>query len=429
MEFKDLPEAPFSRHWLLGHTPAFAGSTLGFVQGCIEAGLPMARARIAFRDFVVLLKPELVQQVLQKNHRKYKKSFAYKGLREFLGNGLLTSEGDFWLKQRRTMQQGFRRPSLAGLEATMRGKSIEFAQDLVAGKGDGQSLQTLFLALTREITADCLFGKGLLDKEGAKVLDQSLGDLRQYANDRLKNPLKAPDWIPTAFNRRFKLAVQNLYEIVNPIVTAEQGLREEGGLLDMLLQMKDPETGEEMDLAQVFDEIVTLFVAGQETTTHALIFVLYLLNEHPRELEKCRSEGEEYLDAVIKESMRLYPPAWAVSREAIEPDELDGYSIPVGTTIFLSIYAIHRHPDHWKDPEAFRPERFLENPNPTAYYPFGFGPRVCIGNHFAIMEMREVLAALLQKVSWTFEKDQDFSLITPMTLSFKHPVRVQWKRN
>lgn len=431
--FKDIAEVPFPRQWPLGHTKAFAGSTLGFVEGCIAAGLHMGRARIAFKDFVFLLHPELVRQVMQRKHRSYHKSFAYEGLRHFLGDGLLTSEGDHWLRQRRAIQPGFHREALAGMRQQMQACAHEFVEKCLAGRAAG-SLQAMMLDLTRRITADCLFGPGLLDEDKARKLDEGLAQLRQYANDRLKNPFLPPRWVPVAANRRLKSGIRLLQEIVGPIIAQKQRRGGEGDLLDMMLAQTGP--GKAMEMATLYDEIVTLFVAGQETTTNALAFALYLLGEHPEEMERLRAayekdagQGEAHLEAVVKESLRLYPPAWAVSRVAIAGEELDGHEVPAGKTVFLSIYAMQRHPDYWEAPEAFLPGRWLDMAGrPEAYMPFGMGPRICVGEHFALMEMQEVLREIILHLDWAFPPDQNWDLVTPMTLGFKHPVRIAWRK-
>ena len=431
--FQEISEVPFAKHWLMGHTSAFASSTLGFVETCQQKGLDMGRARIAFRDFLFLFHPDLAKEVLQGKHKHYHKSFAYNGLKAFLGQGLLTSEGDFWLQQRRTMQPGFYRTTLVSLRETMRSKANYYAEHLALHPDFAPTLQGFFLYLTREITSDCLFGPRLLDLEQAIELDEALADLRAYANARLKNPFHPPAWVPTPLNRRFKQAIQLLKALLAPIIAQKQA--GDSDLLGMLMGLKDPESGSGMALDQLYYEVVTLFVAGQETTSNALAFALKLLSDHPDALEKMEQEAldesaSEYpwTDAVIKEVLRFYPPVWAMSREAMQDTEISGHHVPKGTTVFLSIYALQRHPEFWEAPDEFRPERWLEKGKglPNAYFPFSAGPRKCIGDQFALMEMREVLLALVRKLRWTFPKGQSYDLITPMTLNFKHPIRIQW---
>lgn len=422
--FEKIPEAPFSRHILLGHTPAFAQGTLNFIQRCQEARLDLVRAKIAFRDFVFLLHPEGVREVLQKNHRGFKKSFAYEGLRHFLGEGLLTSEGDFWLSQRRLMQPSFHAKALQNLQAKMERISRRFAGELARGGYADFSVQQIFLRLTREITSECLFGEGLLDEEATGKMDVALEDLRNYANQRLKNPLMPPRWVPVPANTKFKKANHIAQAVVRDIVSRKQKSQGEE-LLDTLIQVRDADTGESMPENQIIHEVLTLFIAGQETTTNALTFALYLLAKHPE--TRARLGEPEYRKAIVQEVLRLYPPAWAVSREAIGDTSVMGFQIPAKTTVFLSIYGMHRHPEYWENPDEFQPERWQGEVNRQAYLPFGFGPRICIGNHFAMMEMEAVLAAFAEALEWEIDGDFEPRLITPMTLNFAAPLQMAFR--
>jgi cytochrome P450 len=425
-------------HWLLGSTLDFASDTLGFVEQCIgEYPQGIVRARIAFRDFFLLLKPEYITHVLQKNHRNYRKSFAYDGLKPFLGQGLLTSEGDHWLRQRRLAQPAFHREQLHQLMAGM----SQATQGHLAGWQDGQQLniQQEMSRLTQDIISRAVFGATADELPEVDKIGGMLPVLRNYANDRMKKPLMAPLWMPTAYNRRFRATVRELQRIVlSAIRLRREAPQHDAALLGMLMQAQDNEA---MTDAQLYDEIVTIFIAGQETTVHAMSFLLHLLSRHPAVLDKVAAEAApvveagpnlhniyqmEYTWQVVRESLRLYPPAWAVSRQAIAEDEIGGVPIPAGATVFLSVYAMHRHRDYWERPEEFLPERFAGDDYPrAAYLPFGAGPRKCIGSHFALLEMVIILAHLAARFSLKLVSSPDPKLITPMTMSTRDPIFLQ----
>jgi cytochrome P450 len=445
-------------HWLLGSSLDFASGTLKFVDECIRdypGGI--VRARIAFKDFFVLLKPEYITHVLQKNHRNYRKSFAYDGLKPFLGQGLLTSEGDTWLRQRRLAQPAFHREHLHQLIQGM----VESADFHFDSWSEGQeiNIQREMGLLTQDIISKAVFGTTAIALPQVNRIGELLPVLRTYANDRMKKPFMPPLWMPTSYNRRFQTSVSDLRNIVlqairlrrhneeNPALGASPVEKREATLLHMLMQAQkvpDSTAGQEaMSDEQLYDEIVTIFIAGQETTTNAMGFLLLLLAQNhgifSQIAEECNQLPEDGLNMesiyqlentwqAVREALRLYPPAWAVSRQAIQADEIGGVSIPAGATAFLSVYAMHRHPDYWDTPHEFRPSRFAHDNYPKeAYLPFGAGPRKCIGSHFAMLEMVVILARLVRRFKLELLSDPVPKLITPMTMSTKEAIRFRVK--
>ena len=436
------PPGP-SGSWPLGNTQQFAAGTLAFVHECMEAYDKVAYARIAFRDFFILLHPDPIDYVLRQKHRNYEKSFAYDGLKTILGNGLLTSEGDFWRKQRRLAQPAFHRSALKGLGELMAAQTQEL---ILRWKQlpDGSEIDVgaEMLGLTRKILTQALFGTDQKIPESEKI-GEMLPILRQYANDKMKNPLKAPLWVPNRNNRKFKAALSTLDRIFAGIIQSFEKIepaKRPNCLLGMLMATEDADTGEKMSPQQLRDEIITLYLAGQETTTNSLSFLFYLLAKNPSETAKIQQEirnpkphetqetdqSQEALRNAINETLRLYPPAWAVSREATKDDQLEGYSIPQGAVMFVSIYALHHSPQWWEQPESFLPDRWKEPlKDKRVYLPFGTGPRICIGNHFALMEMQIIMAMVIREFNWELASNEPLELITPMTLSPKAPVRVR----
>lgn len=415
-----IPNVPFKKHKILGHTQAFAKDTLGFVVSCAKAALPMAKARIAFRDFVILLDPEAIRHVLQKNHRNYKKSFAYKGLKEFLGEGLLTAEGDRWLNNRRAIQASFHRKIIQEMEQAIEGVVAHKLQQLPIDKEI--NLQSLFLEWTRDIMLKALFGLALEDIPAMGNVHEHLWFLRNYANDRMKNPLMAPPSWPTKTNRQFRKAVQELEGIILELF--KQSSQSDNGCL-LIQQMLEQQKAGIWNDQQIFDEIITLFLAGQETTTNAMIFLVHSALQHPDELAKAiGDESGEQWRCFIEEVLRMYPPAWAVSRQAINEDMVLDKPIKEGTTMFLSIYAMQRHPQYWEDPNDFIPARFQGDYPKQAYLPFGLGPRMCIGNHFALLEMRIMAKRIFKQYNITIANEKPLELITPMTMGPKEAYKV-----
>ncbi|MEM6273075.1 MAG: cytochrome P450 [Bacteroidota bacterium] len=433
-----LIENSLKGHWLLGSTLDFASDTLGFVQRCIEeypGGI--VRTRIAFRDFFLLLKPEYITHVLQKNHRNYRKSFAYDGLKPFLGQGLLTSEGSHWLRQRRLAQPAFHREQLHTLIGDMAQATAIYLESWQPG-------QTIHIhsemgQLTQDIISRAVFGATADDLPEVDRIGGLLPVLRTYANDRMKNPLMPPLWWPNRYNRRFRQTVEQLQTIVlRAIRLRRHAPRQDATLLGMLMQAH---TDEAMTDAQLYDEIVTIFIAGQETTTNAMGFLLLLLAQHPEAFARVAEEATPVIAAgpdlhnvyqlqwtwqVVQEALRMYPPAWAVSRQAIAADNIGGTTIPAGATAFLSVYAMHHHASYWEAPAEFRPERFAGDNYPkAAYLPFGAGPRKCIGSHFALLEMVIILAHLAVRFRLELKSDPQPKLITPMTMSTRDPILFQ----
>jgi cytochrome P450 len=376
--------------------------------------MPIAKAKIAFRDFIVLLDQEAITHVLQKNNKNYVKSFAYKGLKEFLGNGLLTAEGEEWLNNRRKLQPAFHQKEIAKMQMAMQSVIDQKLHEIP--KGESIDLQKLFLEWTRDILLKALFDLSAGEVDGMNQLHKNLWTLRTYANNRMKNPLMLPPGWPTKANREFKTAVKELEIIISNIFKASKE-KENASLL--LQQMIEALKTNNWDDQQIFDEIITLFLAGQETTTNALVFLCYLMDKHPETIEKV-NDPKNPLDwkHVINETMRLYPPAWAVSRTAIKDDKILGEEIKADSTVFLSIYAMHRHPELWERPNDFMPERFLGNYPKQAFIPFGTGQRICIGNHFAMLEMKLIAVSLFSNIRIETNKNK-LELITPIKLGIK----------
>ena len=417
-----MESAPALARWL-GLAPRFDA------MATLKMG-PVCQTRLLGKRIFFVNDAEYVKRILLDNLANYPKSVTYRNnLRPFLGDGLLISEGDFWKRQRRLAQPAFHLRRLKVLAAAMAAAAARMS----AGWQHGQVLDMMAAmnAVTMEIVARTLFGADVSADigevaEAMAVLQEETGRIRPTAFFEL------PEFLVRPRGRRFTDAVATLDRIVNRIVATRRAEARisstpRDDLLSMLLEARDEESGEGMTDRQLRDELVTLFLAGHETTAIALTWTFHLLAQNPAAEAKLQAEVDAVLGnreapafedlerlpwarMVADEAMRLYPPAYVFSRRAVGDDQLGPFHMPAGAHIVISPYALHRHPDYWPEPESFKPERFkparfapdapAERPK-HAYLPFGGGPRICIGNSFAMMEHAIVLAAAVRR--WRVE--------------------------
>ncbi|MEA2575171.1 MAG: hypothetical protein QOH93_2469 [Chloroflexia bacterium] len=363
--------------------------------------------------------PAGVKRVLQENNRNYTKNvFDYNILKEALGHGLLTNDGESWLSQRRLMQPAFHRQRLAAFGTLMTDSTIQMLDerwDRLAAQGREIDVSAEMHELALRIVGNALFGLDLTRE--SQAVGKALTISQRRLIDQFFFPF-IPMRMPTPKHIEFRKAIGVIDEVVFKIIEERRRNNEDrGDLLSMLMQARDAETGEGMNDRQLRDEVITLLLAGHETTANALTWAWYLLSQNPMAARHMREELREvlggrtptvadlpnltYTRMVLDETMRLYPPAWSITRKAVEEDELARYHIPAGAIVSVSPYAMHRHPRYWENPEGFDPERFTPERSaqrpPYAYFPFGGGPRLCIGNNFAIMEGQLLLATIAQR--------------------------------
>ena len=400
--------APALARWL-GLAPRFD------VMATLEKG-PLCWTKLLGKRIYFVNDAEFVKRILLDNLANYPKSVTYRNnLRPFLGDGLLISEGDFWKRQRRLAQPAFHLRRLKALAAAM----AEAATQMSLGWQHGKVVDVMaeMNAVTMDIVARTLFGADVSGDigevaEAMAVLQEETGRISATAFFDL------PEFLVRPRGRRFQDAVATLDRIVVRIVAERRASGEtKDDLLSMLLEARDEETGEGMTDRQLRDELVTLFLAGHETTAIALTWTFHLLAQKPAALATLEAEVDEvlgerfapafedlerlpYARMVAEEAMRLYPPAYVFSRRAAGDDQLGPFRMPAGAHIVISPYALHRRPDYWPEPDAFWPERFAPGARTDrpklAYLPFGGGPRICIGNSFAMMEHAIVLAAAVR---------------------------------
>ncbi|MEM7584140.1 MAG: cytochrome P450 [Acidobacteriota bacterium] len=442
------PPGPPAPSRIFGHLKQFKHDALNTLTRAHRDYGEVAAFRLGPMQAFLLAHPDHVQQVLQSHHRNYDKRLpSYSRMKVLLGEGLLTSEGEHWRKHRRIAQPAFSRGRLVPFGEVMVGAAEELSPALTAAAASGEPIDTHveMMRLTLQIASETLVGTDV--RSEAAAIGSALNAVLEGFNDRLYRIFPLPEWVPTPANRRFFGAKRTLDQLVLEIIDARRRSSEpRDDLLGRLVSARDEETGEAMDDQQLRDEVMTLLMAGHETTANALTWTWLLLAQHPHVADRLRNELDEVLGgrtpqhddlsrlpftkAVIDESMRLYPPAWIVERRAIADDVVGDYRIPARSVVFASAWVTHRHPQFWDDPEAFRPERFLPDAprleHRFAYFPFGAGPRVCIGGSFALLEARLVLATLAQRFELALATGaaENLELDANITLRPKHGLRM-----
>lgn len=389
----------------------------------------------------LLFHPDLIEDVIVNNNRKFIKGRILRANRHLLGNGLITSEGDFWLRQRRMMQPAFHRNRIANYASTMTACATRLLDSWKPGQQ--LDLHDAMMRLTLEIVAKTLFHAEV--ERDAPQVGENLRVLLEYTVD-FRRLLMTPKWLPTRRNRQAWRAVRELTQIIDRIIQQRRASNDDAGdLLSLLIHAQD-EDGSRMTTQQLRDEALTLFLAGHETTASTLSWTWMLLAQHPRVEEKLHAELASVLNGrtpslddipqltytghILSESMRLYPPAWAMARLAVEDHELAGYPVRKGTGIAAVTWIVHRDPRWYDDPDQFLPERWegdlLKKIPRFAYFPFGYGPRQCIGNSFALMEATLVLATIAQRFRFTLLPDPPVVPLASITLRPRHglPVRL-----
>lgn len=390
------------------------------------------RLKIGFGKSVIFSRDAgFAQYALQKNQKNYKKSTIQTvDLAKYVGKGLLTSEGEHWRKQRKLIQPAFHKKQLVQLLDTIQAAILTELDKIETGSA--MDIFPVFNDLAFQTVVKSLFSSAIGEKEISR-----LQYITEAAQKMLVKELRQPYlgwWFHLGGSIKHHVGLtQESREILKTLVTKRKSSgKREGDLLDMLLDARY-EDGNAMEEEQLIDEILILFTAGHETTSNALTFTAELLARDPDSQDKIADEVEkatqntnglfEFIQAcpftknVIEEAMRLYPPAYFIDRVNIEDDAYNGMFIPKNSNLLFSMYEIHRHPDLWEDPERFMPERFAEGnaqKHSSHYFPFGAGPRMCIGNNFAMYEMILAISALIKKyrISAGSEKIAIHPLIT-----------------
>jgi cytochrome P450 len=412
------------------------GSTDDSLERMVEL---FARHGDTYRVFVparrsytyVIHHPDDVKRVLVSNHRNYTKGVGLDRVRILLGKGIMTSEGDLWKRQRYMMQPFFHRrvvTEFARLIAEANERLLARWQRLAA-RGEAVNLTDEMSELTLEIVLRSIFGRDL-DRLSAQLGGNPFEVVTKEQSRDLQ----------------FAFKFRSLTKLVAELLARRRAEPEEHfDYVAMLMSARDKESGAPMGERELIDEVMTLIVAGHETTASGLNWTWYLLSQHPQAETRLHAEldgaaeraapslaeveGLAYTQQVINEALRLYPPGWLLSRRTIEPDVLGGYPVPAGANVLLPLYLLHRHPRFWKEPESFWPERFApeheaERPR-FAYMPFAAGPRHCIGETFALYEMLVHLCKVARRFRLRYVPDKPLELEAQINLRTRHPLHMR----
>jgi cytochrome P450 len=434
------PPGPISRFFGLDLAQRFNTEPLALLTEMAQMQPDLLHYHIANMHIYLVKHPELIHEVLVTQARKFHKWQRQKQVfGKFDGEGLVNSDGEFWKRQRRMIQPAFHSKRIANyaqimVDTTTR-RINQWQTDPQFDIGREMSL------ITRDIVTKALFNADVSTE--SLELGEAIRVIQHTATHDMGSPFLLPDWMPG--HRGTKAATRTIDRVIMRIIRERRASSEDtGDLLSMLLMAVD-ESGSGMTDKQARDEAVTLFIAGHETTASALAWVWYLIAAHPEVETKLREEIDalgdlsptfadlprlSYTQQIIKETMRLYPPTWLFPREAIEPVELGGYTLEKGSLVHLVPYIVQRDARFFEQPLEFRPERFADEKSipDYAYFPFGGGPRVCIGNSFTLMEMQLMIATILQRYDMALAPDQGEPEMLPLiTLLPKGGVRMQLK--
>jgi cytochrome P450 len=435
-----LPPGP-TGHLITGVMREFNRDTLGFITRLRDYG-DVVRSRFLYLHAYFLYNPADIETLLTTGAKSYRKARSLRSpfFHRLVGNGLVTSEGDFWRRQRRLAQPAFHRQRISSYGDIM----VEYAERAIAKweAGEQRDISKDMTRLTLEIVVKTLFNSDV--SNDADHVGENLSVLVKPFASQATLKWILDNRLPTPGHRRYFNAVSQIDKIIFRIIAERRASgSDEGDLLSMLLQAQD-EDGSQMSDAQLRDEVMTLFLAGHETTALALSWSWYLLATHPEAERKFIAELDEvlggrapevsdlpklkYTEMIAKETMRLYPPAYAIGREAIEETEIGGFRVPKRTQLFAFQWVTHRDARYFERPDAFEPERWasesVQRLPKYAYFPFGGGPRQCIGNYFAMMEIVLLLATIGQRFRFSVADGQKVEVLPVLSLRPKNGIKV-----
>jgi cytochrome P450 len=468
MKHLRLPAGP-KGHWLAGNLPEFRRGRLDFLVRCAREFGDVAQIWFAHRRIFLVSHPDLIEEVLVNHSKNVIKHFALRLNPVLLGKGLLTSEGDFWLRQRRLIQPVFNRGRIMSYGPAMVAATERMLSQWKAG--EARDIHEEMMRVTLAIAAKTLFNAEV--DSDAQAIAHAMAVMQQNFLERFNSLWPTPLWIPTPANLRARRAARQLHDVMMGIIRARRAENvDKGDLLSLLLRARDDD-GSGMTDTQVRDEAMTLFLAGHETTALVLSWTWYLMAQHPEAEQKLWAEldavlgggdgpreGEapaepqgagdaaglparqeprppelrrpgrlptvddwprlKFTEMIALESMRLYPPAYVIGREAVVDLALGDYLVPRGTTLLMPQWVVQRDPRFFDEPEKFKPERWAEERTKAlprfAYFPFGGGPRVCIGQQFAMMELVLILATIAQRFRFRLQPGKPVTPLPTFTL-------------
>lgn len=427
-----------------GHTKEFQTDPIGFLTRLSKEYGEVAKFRLGpFQTVYHVLNPDLIKQILVTKQQSFVKSRDFNLLKPFIGEGLLTSEKDFHMRQRRLIQPSFKKTHIIQYAKDM----IDVTMDYISTwqHDDERSITKDMMNITLGIISKTMFSMEF--KDGYEIVGKPLETALRITVKRMRKIFRMPLWVPTKINREYKKAIQRLDKVIYGIIEKRKNdtVKHED-MLGILMDARDADDGLGMSSHQVRDELMTIFLAGHETTANALSWALYAISKHPEIQVKLFNEvnsiiGQrtpkpedfmklQYTQNIIHETLRFYPPLYILSRDVTEDVTIGRYRFKKGDMILISSYVMQHNPEYFDQPESFIPERFENNFMKSlpafAYFPFGGGPRVCIGNHFAMMEAVFVLACIAKR--YRIKLAPDHHEVTPLpslTLRPKNGLRME----
>ncbi|MEF8781911.1 MAG: cytochrome P450 [Haloarculaceae archaeon] len=421
---------------LFGSSRKYADDPFRFLSACERAYGDVAHFELGSMDTYLIMDPSAIERVLVSEAEHFRKpDFQSDALGDLLGEGLLLSEGETWERQRKLANPAFAMGRLAEFDDRI----VDYAESMLSewSEGDVVDVEIEMTRVTLDVIVDLMLGTEL-SEERIQTIQECLEPLgAQFEPDPLS--FATPEWVPMPGDREYQQALETLEGVVSEIVAERRGTEGSGdGPMDLLSVLLRAQSRGEQTERQLRDEVVTILLAGHDTTALTLTYTWYLLSQHPEARERLQAEvaqkvdGDrptmddvrdfEYVEWVIDEAMRLYPPVYTIFREATTDVELSGYAVPEGTALMLPQWAVHRSPRFWDDPESFDPERW--RPERTgdrsrfAYFPFGGGPRHCIGKHLAKLEAQLILATTADRYELDYARDRPLSFRPSLTM---HP--------
>jgi cytochrome P450 len=399
---------------IVGNLADLGRDPLGFLTHCAQEYGDIVPLRLGLTSACLLTNPDYIEQVLT-DRQQFIKSPGFRVLKTLLGEGLLTNEGDSWLRQRRLAQPVFHQKKISGYGTVM----VDYTERMLKSWQDGETrdIHADMMRLTLSIVMKTIFNSDVDDGE-AQTVAHALDVAMNWFESKRSQGYLVWEWFPRPENISYRQAIAHMDETIYGIIQQRRNSNEDpGDLLSMLMNAKDEEDNSQMSDKQLRDELATLMLAGHETTANALSWTWMLLSQHPEVRTKLQEELSRVLDGrspeiadipqlsytekVVKESMRLYPPVSIFGREVVSDAQIGDVALPKGSIILISQWVMHRSPRYFDNPETFEPKRWendLEKKLPRGVYiPFGDGPRVCIGKGFALMEAVLLLATISQR--------------------------------